>query len=175
MRGEHARNGLRGPFGAAMKTSFDDLGGFRAAVLAAVLDAAQGQARQLVMVDPDFADWPLDEPALTEALSVFARRPGRELQLLAADYERVRRSCPRFTRWRTLFGHAVDARLATDEQAELPGVVVVDGCRAVRLDDRRHGRGCTFDDPPEVHALRQSIDALLQRASPGFAATTLGL
>lgn len=158
-----------------MTTPFDGLSSFRAALVAAVVEAARGQAREIVMVDPDFEDWPLDEPALIEALSTFARRPGRRLCLVARDYERVRRTCPRFAAWRATFGHAVDARLAPDEQSDLPSLLIADRTLAVRVEDRRNWRGEVVDRAPEIHAMRQPIDALAQRAAPGFASTTLGL
>ena len=57
----------------------------------------------------DFADWPLDEPALLQALTDWVRLPQRQLVLLAANYDDMRRRRARFTAWYRLWSHAVAA------------------------------------------------------------------
>jgi hypothetical protein len=156
-------------------TTVDNLASFRAAVDALAAEAALGDARCLTLVDPDFEDWALDSPALINALTDFVRRPGRRVALLARHYEHVRRHCPRFTAWRTSFGHAVDARVPETEQIDLPTALLLDRAKAVRIVDRRHWLGEVTDAAVEIHALGRQIDALLQRGEPGFASTTLGL
>ena len=54
---------------------------FAAAVLWGVREATARQTRHLLWIDPDFADWPLDDPALLDALTPWVHRPQRRLVL----------------------------------------------------------------------------------------------
>jgi hypothetical protein len=155
-------------------TAFDTEAGFRSTFAALLQQAAEEGARHIIWVDHDFERWPLNDEGLLEALTGFARQPGRQLQLLACRYDILSRDCPRFVTWRRIWGHAVDARVPEDGVV-LPSQVLVDRRKALRIDDRAAWRGVLIDQAPEVHRLRQSCDALLQRADPGFAQTTLGL
>ena len=158
-----------------MAVAVDGLESFRSAVVGLVVDAAVEGARDLLLVDPDFADWPLEDRRLLESLAAFTRRPGRRVLMLARDFERVRSRCPRFVAWRTLYDHAVVARQELEPELELPSALVVDRHRALRLLDREFWPGQVIDDPVQVARLRQEIDARMQRAAPAFGATTLGL
>lgn len=158
-----------------MTALLDGLPAFRAAVVALVVEVVASDARELLMVDPDFADWPLEDRQMVESLAAFARRPGRRVSMLARDFECIRARCPRFLAWRTLFDHTVVARQEADEGPALPTALVVDGQRAVQVLDRESWRGRWLDDPVQVLRLRNQLDARMQRAGPGFGATTLGL
>jgi hypothetical protein len=154
---------------------FEGAAAFREALLAAVDTGVNGGARRLVMVDADFDAWPLDDSALLDNLVSFARAPGRRLHLLANSYEGIRRRSPRFTQWRTTWGHTVDARLPEDPALALPSGLLVDRHLAVVLRDRAAWIGELTQHAPQVHAISDAIDALLQRGSPGFAQRVLGL
>jgi hypothetical protein len=147
---------------------------FTAAVRACLLDALHGGVNEIVCCDRDFADWPLNEPVLIEALTAWARPP-RRLLLLANDYEPLRRRCPRFVQWRTTWAHCVEARAPEDgDQPPLPTILLAGRC-SVELLDREHVRGRCSDDPFDARDARERLDAISQRSIPGFATTVLGL
>lgn len=156
-------------------TEFDGLADFRSAVVAAVRQAAQDPSRELWLCDPDFEGWPLDRPELLEALSAWVRAPGHRLRMLAVSYNTLRRNCPRFTQWRTTWGHCVDARVPEEGSATWTGCVGADARRVLRLLDRENFRGDVVDDRATVVHLLGHIDAIWQRGTPGFAPTVLGL
>lgn len=156
-------------------TEFDSLAGFRQAVVATVVQAAQDEARELWLCDADFEGWPLDDPALLAALSTWVRLPGRCLRMLGVSYEGLRRRCPRFTQWRTTWGHVVDARVPEEGHASWTGCIVVDARRVLRLRDRDDFRGDVVSDRASVVHVTGQIDAVWQRGTPGFAASVLGL
>jgi len=65
--------------------------------------------REVVCIDKNFAFWPLDEPEVMHALSIWLRKPGRRLSLLALDYATTALSLPRFSRWRRDYAHCINA------------------------------------------------------------------
>lgn len=142
----------------------------------ALTHAAAAGWRELVLSDASFADWPLGERAVVEALTQWALQ-GRtqRLTLLACHYDSVVRQHPLFVRWRVQWSHKVEARLlkGTDPD-ELPSALWTPAWALQRLEPRRFGGICG----PELERrqlLRQHLDEWFQRSTPGFAATTLGL
>jgi hypothetical protein len=149
---------------------------FGAAVLWALQASVAANARRVVWVDPDFADWPLDVPALHDTLSAWLRLPGRRLVLLASDYGGVPRLHPRFVAWRRLWSHAVEAWTPADGAAvELPTLVLDDGAISVQVIDTQRWRGRAEVDPRAARLWRDEIDAVLQRSESAFPVSTLGL
>lgn len=153
----------------------DSPGGFKAALLWGVQAAFARSARRIVCVDPDFAAWPWNEAALLESLTVWLRLPQRRLVLLASDYESFAGRHPRFVAWRRNWVHAIDTLLPPEDAGSLPSLLVDDGPVVVRLIDPVHWRGRAGSDEREAHQVRESVDAFLQRSTPGFPAYPLGL
>jgi hypothetical protein len=128
----------------------------------------------LCWCDADFADWPLNEPALMDALTRWAR-PHHRLVLLAQHYDEVQRRHPRFVQWRRTWGHLIDARSPTELLASDHPSLLLAGRHTVELLDREHWRGQVSDEPADALRCRQLLDVILQRSQPAFPVTTLGL
>ncbi len=152
-------------------------GDFAAAVHWAVATAIADGARTLVAVDPAFDElWPWDDAALREALVGWFRLPQRRLVLLAANYDAVPRLHPRFTTWRRDWAHAIDTRLVPEELADgLPTLLIDDRRTSLHLREREQGRGRASLEVRTRLLWQERADVWLQRSSPGFAITTLGL
>lgn len=148
---------------------------FAAAVGWAVTTAVERGARRLWFVDPNFADWPLDDPVLLASLTAWVRLPQRQLWLLAETFDEMVRSKPRFVAWRRTWSHAVQALSPQDLPAELPTVVLDDGPVCVVLADRLHWRGRAAVDAREARRQREQIDAVLQRSAVALPVKSLGL
>lgn len=149
---------------------------FSAAVLWSMQRAIDAGARQIVWVDDDFADWPLDEPALLQALTAWLRQPQRRLLMLALRYDDVALDHPRFAAWRRDWTHAFSA--ATPEEGtmvELPTVLYDDTTVCMQLFDKLHWRGRCSSDRREVRLWQERLDAVLQRSTPAFTVNPLGL
>ena len=86
---------------------------FRAAVLGELALLAAQEAspitRELIWVDEDFNDWPLDDEQLQVHLTAFLRRPGRRLRVIAHQFGPMVQRHPRFVKWRKSWSHALDA------------------------------------------------------------------
>jgi hypothetical protein len=159
-------------------SDIDTRADFQQAIRDAVSRAEREGWPSIALVDTDFADWPLNEPALIDALTRWAL-PHRRLTLVALDFDEVRRRHPRFVEWRRLWSHVVDAR-SPDEDAgltELPTLLLSGGKTpfGVIVTDRVHWRGRVSHEAGDAHFYRDRLDALLQRSAPSFASTQLGL
>ncbi|HJV70403.1 hypothetical protein [Ideonella sp.] len=149
---------------------------FQGAVRAMVASAEGAGVRQLWWVSPDFADWPLDEPALLDALSHWARAPGAHLTWVSHDFERVRRAMPRLTRWRQTFAHVLSCRSPLElAGSDMPTLLLADHRVVLRLLDRERVRGWVSHEGADVQRAHEEIDVILQRSSEAFPAVTLGL
>ena len=151
----------------------------RADFLQAVRDALglaeQSGAREIVLVDRDFADWPLNEPLVIDALSRWIDS-SRLLVVFAHSFDEMARRQLRFVEWRRQWAHVVQCRNDPDLEAEqIPTLLLVPGHSCVRVLDRIHYRGTVSNRPVDLTESRGTIDALLQRSVEAFPVTTLGL
>ena len=149
---------------------------FVAALQWGFAQAIAGGARRIVCIDADFAEGPLDAPALHAALTGWLRQPQRRLVLLAADFAELPRRQPRFVAWRALWSHAIEAwSPAEGERVDLPTLLLDDRAVSVQLHDAVHWRGRAELDARSVQRWRDPLDALLQRSQPAFPVNSLGL
>lgn len=138
--------------------------------------AASDGARCITCVDANFEHWPLDDPALLQGLTAWAKLPQRRLVLLAAHYDEVPQRQPRFTAWRRDWGHVVSAFQPPEEfAASLPTLLLDDRKLCVHLIDAVHWRGRADRDPRAHQHWQEQVDVVLQRSGPAFTVTTLGL
>jgi hypothetical protein len=130
--------------------------------------------REIIICDPSFEDWPLGERRVAQALQDWAAS-GRKLTMLAQNYDEVMRRHARFVSWRRAWSHIVECRgIASVSASDLPSAFWSPVWVFERLDLFR----CTGMAGPEAArrlALRECLAEKLQRSSPAFAATTLGI
>lgn len=142
-----------------------------------VLMAAEQGCRELCWLDVDFQRWPLSEPAVLDALKSWAL-PHRRLRLLAADFEALRRNHPRFVHWRKHWDHVVMARQFVLDDLPAGGpmaLMLAPGLFSLRLLDGRSWRASISFQTPDLLGAREWFDAIEQRATEAFPASTLGL
>jgi len=160
--------------------SFAGRADFQRLITAAFEAAAAQGLRELHAWDSSFVDWPLSDAALLSALTGWAG-PGRQLHLLALQYDDLARRHPRFVRWRRDYAHCVTARAIEPElrlEAAPESLLLaagVDTTLSLRLFDRHLWRGeVSLEAAQRLRGL-EWFDALAQRSSDSFAPTTLGL
>jgi hypothetical protein len=142
----------------------------------AMLRAERSAARRLCWCDDDFSAWPLGEADWLESLTRWGRIGGRELVMVASDYRAIERLHPRFAIWRRDWAHVVQCLVPEETRiVPLPTIWIDTSDQAVRVFDREHWRGRAGFDRVDRQIAREEFDAIAQRASPGFAAVTLGL
>jgi hypothetical protein len=151
------------------------------AEFARVLYAAMGHAgeratRQLCWCDEDFGAWPLGESDWIAQLTRWSRVSGRELVMIARDWNVIERRHPRFAAWRRDWAHVVRCLVPEETRTQaLPTLWIDSDDQAVRVFDPEYWRGRAGFDRVDRQRAREDFDAIAQRASPGFAAVTLGL
>lgn len=148
---------------------------FEDAVRAALAEAAAAGWRELFWCDVDFANWPIGERAVVESLEQWVGSH-RRLTLVALHYDALVKQHPRWVRWRNLWAHAVQCRVATEIAADdMPVLLLAAGALTLQLDDPVRFRGrVSREAAAGVHA-REKVDAILQRSEEALPVTTLGL
>jgi hypothetical protein len=149
---------------------------FRTGVVAAVAAAATAGEREMCWVDVDFADWPLDDNALLDALTPWARAPQRRLTLLAHHYDEMPRRHPRFVAWRRTWGHLLDCRAAPSvDPSEMPCLLFSGKAASLQIVDKIRWRGRWLETEADRRSWGEVVDAILQRSEDAFPANNLGL
>lgn len=136
---------------------------------------AAGQGwREIILADPSFADWPLGERVVVQALQDWSSA-GRKLTMLAKNYDEIVRQHPRFVTWRRTCSHIVECRAsATTATDDMPSAL----WSPVWLLERRGlalCTGITSSDAARRVALRERLNERLHKSTLSFPATTLGL
>lgn len=153
---------------------FEGLGGFQQLVRDALACAAREGWREIILCDPDFADWPLGERAVAESLHAWSAG-GRRCTLLARRWDEAVRRHARFVSWRGTWAHLVDARACRGaDPLELPSALWSPGWVLQRLDLDRC-KGVSGAEPERRLALREALQEWLRQSSPSFPSNTLGL
>lgn len=147
---------------------------FQQLVRDAVAAAAREGWREIILSDPDFADWPLGERAVADALHAWSVS-GRRCILLARRWEEVVRRHARFVGWRGTWAHIIDARACrAADPLELPSAIWSPGWVMQRLDLDRCNGYCG-SEPGRRLMLREDLREWLRQSSPSFPSNTLGL
>lgn len=141
-----------------------------------VRHALESRVRRLTWLDPDFAIWPLGEPALLDALAAWLRLPQRRLVLVAHGYAQVERQHTRFVSWRRDWAHAIETWAPSEgTDVRLPSLLFDDEKVCLQVFDSQHWRGRLSLDERVVRQWRDETDALLQRCESAFPVRHLGL
>lgn len=130
--------------------------------------------RELILSDPDFADWPLGERAVVESLGAWSAS-GRRCTLLACRYNELAVRHARFVSWRRRWSHIIEARSCSSaDPLEFPSALWSPGWVMQRLDPERCN-GYAGSEPERRLLLRENLNQWVAKSSVAFAATTLGL
>lgn len=147
---------------------------FQQLVRDALAAAAREGWREIILSDPDFADWPLGERAVADSLNAWSMS-GRRCILLARRWDEVVRRHARFVRWRGTWAHIIDARACrAADPLELPSAIWSPGWVMQRLDLERCN-GYSGSEPERRLMLREGLQEWLRQSSPSFPSNTLGL
>lgn len=160
---------------------FDGPGEFADRLRHVLAGAASQGWTEVVLSDPDFADWPLGERAVVQCFQDWAAR-GRSLCLIAGHFGVFDRHHARFVQWRRMWDHIIQCRACTPGRGGSLGAGAHDVPSAVwtphgylhRIDSER-SRGVSDVDAAGRVALRHALDDCFQKGRPAFAASVLGL
>jgi len=139
--------------------------------------AARTGASELVLSDPDFADWPLGEHAVVASLSTWVLADGqRKVIMLANHYDEVVRRHARFVQWRVQWSHRIECWRCreSDMHRALPSLLGMPQW-AMWRDDSDSYTGLASCDPRTWAAMRGRLDDWLRCSVPSFPVSVLGL
>ncbi|MBG9387572.1 hypothetical protein [Caenimonas aquaedulcis] len=147
---------------------------FQQLVRDALACAAREGWREIILCDATFADWPLGERAVAESLQAWSAS-GRRCTLVAKSWDDVIRRHARFVTWRRTWAHIIEARACASADAlDLPSAIWSPGWVMQRIDPER-SNGYSGSEPERRVLLRENLQEWLQKSSPSFPSTTLGL
>ncbi|MBU1361572.1 MAG: hypothetical protein KKC85_16460 [Gammaproteobacteria bacterium] len=153
---------------------FDGRGQFDANLRAMLAAAARENWRGIIWSDPGFADWPLGERSVVDALQAWASA-GRSLVMLAQSFDVFERDHARFVHWRRMWGHIIECRACHGPGLpQVPSGVWTPSWFMHRVDVERV-RGVCGRDPEGRRALRERLDECLRQGRSAFPSSTLGL
>jgi hypothetical protein len=142
----------------------------------AVLTAITAAHRELVLVDRDFSDWPLETPVGCDALAAFLSGEHARLRLMVADPDWLERRAARFVHLRRRHPLGVECRRMPASLFGGEGLAIGDRRHLMR---RAHGdffRGrLTLGDPQVAEPVAGRYDAMWDESTPCLHAQTLGL
>lgn len=129
----------------------------------------------VLLIDNDFADWPLNDLAVMQALQTWLKPPGRRLRMVGLDFDAVALAHPRFFRWRRDWAHRIEVWRPADGvwAPDLRGLLA--GPVALQWLDAPDGCLRRLTGKVQVHALRERSAAFLQHCELAWPVTTLGL
>jgi hypothetical protein len=147
---------------------------FRQLVRDALAAAAREGWRELILSDASFEDWPLGERSVIDALQAWSQT-GRRMVLLARRYDTVLRQHARFVQWRGRWSHIIEARACpAADPLDLPSAIWTPHWVLERREPER-SIGYCGGEPERRVALREVLQEWLQKSTPSFPATMLGL
>jgi hypothetical protein len=147
---------------------------FRQLVRDALAAAAREGWRELILSDASFEDWPLGDRAVIESLQAWSQT-GRRMVLLARRYDTVLRQHARFVQWRGRWSHIIEARACpAADPLDLPSAIWTPHWVLERREPER-SIGYCGGEPERRVALREVLQEWLQKSTPSFPATMLGL
>ena len=136
--------------------------------------AAEEGWKELLLCDADFSDGPLGEAAVVQSLQDWSRS-GRSCTLMANSFSSLPQHCPRFVHWRRTWDHLISCRRC----APLAGGALLTSLWSsewfLQCFDGDRVEGYVGCEPSRRLQLRHRLDEQLERSSPAFPATTLGL
>lgn len=130
----------------------------------------------MCLYSPDYAEWPLDDARVVDALTRWAiSRRGLSMRMLARNFDFVQARAPRFVQWRIQFAHVVACQ-ALEPQFPEPAEGVLGAVRGLMaLRGGAQARRATWVEGAALHAEQGAFDAAWDLSEPAFAPTLAGL
>lgn len=139
------------------------------------LPASATGPQELIAWSADFADWPLSEPKVLDAITLWMRAGAYRLTLIARDFTQVERHQPRFTAWRKPWLHRIASWQLPDAAQLQDPAWLWSAPLGVRWMDTLHWRGLNVHSRRELVQWRQEIDVVLQQCEAAWPFSPLGL
>ena len=142
----------------------------------ALIELPARAVRSVWCIDPDFADWPFDDPAVLDALLRWAKGgAGRMMRFVAADYALLSHRHARLVAWRRDWSHCIEAWQPEDEDRVELRAVLLAGDVGLEMLDPERWRARQVAGAADIRQLVETSEAIAQRCRPAWPVTVLGL
>ncbi|MHB1668853.1 DUF7931 domain-containing protein [Thiomonas sp.] len=141
----------------------------------AIAELLSAPGQTFSMYSTDYADWPLNQLELVNALDAWGlQRKHPSIRMLARRFDIVQRDQARFTQWRVRFSHLIDCRELPEDLAAPAECLLMPerGLVAIPSDGHRRASQCSGG---RLHAAFERFDQAWALSDPGFPAHVLGL
>jgi hypothetical protein len=157
-------------------TNLDSRADFEAAVEHLIVGLPDAEIRSLTLVAAAPADWPLGaSSAQIDALTSWARRPGRRFRLIGLHFDELALRNPRLSLWRRNWNHVIEAWQPVGiAQSDIPNLLIA-GEQVIDWRSNDPPKGFVKHDASASHRASLLVDALLQRSESAWPMVTLGL
>jgi hypothetical protein len=157
-------------------TNLDSRADWEAAVECLIVGLPDAEVRTLTLVAAAPADWPLGaSSAQIDALTRWARRPGRRFQLIGLHFDELALRNPRLSLWRRNWNHVIEAwRPVGIAESDIPNLLIADE-QVIDWRSNDPPKGFVKHDASASRRATLQVDALLQRSESAWPMVTLGL
>lgn len=142
-----------------------------------MIEACESEANQLILCDTNFANWPLSNQEVLNAMQKWAAALSnlRIMDVLCLTYDILAKEHDAWVRWRRQWEHrvrcgSVDAVL----EESIPSIFWSEHCVLV-LNQPELFQGFVSNDRQRVVRWRAQLDTFLRNSQPAFPVTVLGL
>ena len=142
-----------------------------------LIEACENEVNQLILSDGDFANWPLSEGTVIQALNAWSNSHSnrRVMDFVAGTYQVLIEQHDPWVLWRRRWSHRVRCWETNAEYSAVPpGIFWSDRCVVV-INQPEISSGFVARDRMRIVQVRTQLDEILRYAQPAFPATTLGL
>jgi hypothetical protein len=149
---------------------------FETAVESLIVGLPDADVRTLTLAAAAPADWPLGaSSAQIDALTCWARQPGRRFRLIGLHFGDLSLRCPRLTVWRRNWNHVIEAWQPVGiVESDIPNLLIA-GEQVIDWRTNDPPKGFVKHDASASHRAALQVDALLQRSESAWPMVTLGL
>lgn len=142
-----------------------------------LIEACEQGANQLILCDSNFANWPLSDDVVIEALNVWANSHSnrRVMDFVASTYGDLVEQHDPWVLWRRRWSHRVRCWETNEEQMiSAPCIFWSEYCVLV-VNQLEKSDGFVSREKMRIAQVRSQLNEILRNADAAFPATTLGL
>ncbi len=145
---------------------------------AALLDAIALAEAELLMFDPNYADWKINTPEFEAAFLAFLDRSTRaSIRMVITEVDRINRDYPRLARVLRQHAHRIECKVTPETYAGLSETMLIaDRASALRRPVATRNKGVLrILDMEYANAQRDRFEELWESCHERYSPTTLGL
>jgi hypothetical protein len=148
---------------------------FRAGVLWGLEQAVKNRAFEIWAMDPDFADWPLEQDETLSLLTAFVKMPTRRITFVCETDRAMLLGMPKFVAWRRTWSHTCRMMAPGGAKEAVPTVFLVDAAWGIQGVSDEPFKAIVRSRPTELSIFRDAVASHLKGCHEAFSQAILGV